>query len=59
MRVTLPKLRCLEDDPPEPDRNTISVRSHAFVFAPPRHGPQQIGIVFGREDHWGNPLTKT
>jgi hypothetical protein len=21
--------------------------------------PRQIGIVFGRDDHWGNPLTKT
>jgi hypothetical protein len=49
MRVSLPKLRCLEDDPdPEPDRNTVSVRSYAFVFAPPPYGPQQVGIQLPR-----------
>jgi hypothetical protein len=59
MRITLPKVRCLEDEPKSNRAPVVDLRQHAFVFAPPRYGPQTIGIVFGRDDHWGNPLTRT
>jgi hypothetical protein len=34
------------------------LRQHVFVFAPPRCGPHQIGIVFPRYDGWGNEVMK-
>jgi hypothetical protein len=60
MRVSLPRVRCLEDKPSRSDLSTTdkSPRQHAFVFAPPPYGPQQIGIVFSRYDWYGNPVTK-
>src|SRR5262245_53261699 len=56
MRITLPRLRCLEDATPEPSGRPE--RHHTFIFAPPRYGPQQIGIQFARLDGWGNELIK-
>jgi hypothetical protein len=49
-------VRCLDDE----TRVVTSGnnRQHAFVFAPPRCGPHQIGIQFPRYDGWGHPLTK-
>jgi hypothetical protein len=41
------------------DRNyPPSQRQHVFVFAPPRYGPEQIGIQFPRYDAWGNEVIK-
>jgi hypothetical protein len=57
MRITLPRVRCLDDATPNMEKSAR--RGHVFVFAPSRYGPKQIGIVFGRDDHWGRPLTKT
>jgi hypothetical protein len=59
MRITLPRVRCLEDEPArDRAKEHVPERAHVFLFAPPRYGPQRIGIVFGREDHWGNPIMK-
>jgi len=46
MRVSLPKLRCLEDEPSNLFTMNKSPRSHVFVFAPPPYGPQVIGLQF-------------
>jgi len=49
MRVTLPKLRCLEDEPSTlctMNNVSESPRQHVFVFAPPPYGPQVIGLQF-------------
>ena len=58
MRVSLPRLRCLE--PSKSDFSIIdkSNRHHTFVFSPPRYGPQQIGIQFPRYTQFGYQLTK-
>ena len=60
MRVSLPRLRCLEDEPVRgnPAENAGKPRTFAFVFAPPRYGPQQIGIQFPRYTQFGYQLTK-
>jgi hypothetical protein len=56
---------CLEDEPNLANGevynsvvNGKNVRAHAFVFAPPPYGPQQIGIQFPHYDHWGNEVIK-
>jgi hypothetical protein len=58
MRVSLPRVRCLEDESKSNAKHAAHLRQHAFVFAPPRYGPKQIGIQFARLDGWGNELTK-
>jgi hypothetical protein len=58
MRVSLPRLRCLKDQPDNVSLKSEPQRQHVFVFAPPRCGPNQIGIVFGREDRWGRPIMR-
>jgi hypothetical protein len=56
MRITLPRLRCL--DGAKRTKKRCETRHHVFVFTPPRGGPHQIGIVFSRYDWYGNPVTK-
>ena len=48
MRVSLPKLRCLEDEPVRgnPAENAGKPRTFTFIFAPPPYGPQVIGLQF-------------
>ena len=50
MRVTLPKLRCLEDESASPNGTELvperDTRAHVFVFTPPPYGPQVIGLQF-------------
>jgi hypothetical protein len=46
MRVSLPRVRCLEDDLTDLVVTTKSNRQHAFVFAPPPYGPQRAGLQF-------------
>ena len=56
MRVSLPRLRCLEDTPPSFSTMAKQTRHHTFIFAPPPYGPQQIGIVFPRYTAGGYPI---
>ena len=46
MRVSLPRLRCLEDEPPGFTNVGKAQRHFTFIFAPPPCGPQVIGIQF-------------
>jgi len=49
VRVSLPRLRCLEDEPSTlyPGNNVSEPpRQHVFVFAPPPCGPQRAGLQF-------------
>jgi hypothetical protein len=46
MRVSLPRVRCLEDARPETGQKLSGNRTHVFVFAPPPYGPQVIGLQF-------------
>ena len=57
MRVSLPKLRCLEDEDEIVSNGNNQQRQHIFVFAPPPYGPQQIGIVFPRYTAGGYLIT--
>ena len=60
MRVSLPALRCLDDESNR--RRNLSAsqaeRQYVFIFTPPRCGPHQIGIQFPRYDRWGRPILK-
>jgi hypothetical protein len=59
MRVSLPRLRCLEDEPKSNGQHAAHLaRQHVFAFSAPHYGPRQIGIQFPRHDGWGNELTK-
>jgi len=59
MRVSLPRVRCLEDEPESNGQQAAHLaRQHVFVFEPPRCGPHQIGIQFPRYDGWGRPILK-
>ena len=46
MRVSLPRLRCLEDEPSTLSTMDNAPRRHVFVFTPPPYGPQVIGLQF-------------
>src|SRR5262249_46058400 len=48
MRVTLPRVRCLEDEPPDLPTLVNPPRQYVFIFAPPPYGPQVIGLQFPR-----------
>jgi hypothetical protein len=57
MRVSLPALRCLDDESNRPSTSQVE-RQYTFVFTPPWCGPHQIGIQFPRHDRWGRPILK-
>ena len=46
MRVSLPRLRCLKDEPTPNGSRATEQRHFVFVFAPPPYGPQVIGLQF-------------
>jgi hypothetical protein len=64
MVVTLPKLRCLTDEPdllkstdsPQPNGRP-QVRQESFVFDPGPDDPDRTGIMFGLLDRHDIPLT--
>ena len=58
MRVSLVKLRCLDDESNRQRPTSQDERQLVFRFEPPVFGPHQIGIQFPRYDFWGRPLTK-